>query len=232
MLRINYFQQIKHTGMKKFCFILLFFISLLCHGQPTDSLRMAECGKQLKSFYLGMDVLQKWQAGQHINWETGEPDDPDAVSGIRTHCSAFVAAACERRGIYILRPPEHKQELLANAQVKWLNSDKAKEFGWHPIVKNILSEAQKMADEGYIVVACAQNPDRHKPGHIALVMPADLSSQQIQQNGPMLIQSSTKNSIDAWFRNAFRHHIADWNAPTDNVLFFYNDKLLCSGNNT
>lgn len=211
--------------MKKFMFILLFFISILYSAQ--DSVRITQCGEQLKSFYLGMDVLHKWQSGRHINWQTGEPDDPGAVSGIKTHCSAFVAAACERRGIYILRPPEHKQELLANAQFKWLTSDQAKDFGWHPIIKNILFEAQKMADEGYLVVACAQNPDRHKPGHIALVMPAHLSSQQIQQNGPLLIQSSTQNSVDAWFRDAFRHHIADWNAATDHVVFFYNAKLGC-----
>ncbi|KAA0127356.1 hypothetical protein FY557_13355 [Chryseobacterium sp. SN22] len=100
-----------------------------------DRVRITSCGEQLKSLYLGMDVLHKWQSGRHINWQTGEPDDPGAVSGRKTHCSAFVAAAYERRGIYILRPPEHKQELLANAQLKWLTSDQAKDFGWHPITK-------------------------------------------------------------------------------------------------
>lgn len=83
-----------------------------------DCVRLTSCGEQLKFFYLGMDVLHKWPAGRHINWQTGEPDDPDAVSEIRTHCSAFIAAACERQGIYILRPPGHRQELLANAQFK------------------------------------------------------------------------------------------------------------------
>lgn len=211
--------------MRKELILFIFFISAFFFGQ--DSLKIDHCGKELRTFYLGMDVLHKWQSGQHINWQTGEPDDPEAVSGIRTHCSAFVAAACERRGIYIVRPPEHKQELLANAQFRWLNSVQAKDFGWHPIAGNIFSEAQRRADEGYMVVACAQNPDRHKPGHIALVMPADVSSVQIQQNGPLLIQSSTKNSVNALFRNAFRHHITDWNSATENVLFFYNDKLSC-----
>lgn len=217
--------------MKRFRFIILFFISVLCYGQDVDSLRMTACGKQLQTFYLGMDVLHKWQSGQHINWLTGEPDDPDAVSGIRTHCSAFVAAACERRGIYILRPPEHQQELLANAQVKWLTSDQARGFGWHPIKEHVLFEAQKIADQGYMVVACAQNPDRHKPGHIALVMPTNLSLQQLQQSGPVMIQSSTTNSVNALFRDAFRRHIADWNSVADDVLFFYNDKLCCPADN-
>jgi len=211
--------------MKKFGLILIFFVSVLYSGQ--DSLKITSCGEQLKSFYIHMDVLHKWQSGQHINWQTGEPDNPDAVSGIRTHCSAFVAAACERKGIYILRPPEHKQELLANAQVKWLGSGQAENFGWHRITENILFEAQKMADEGYFVIACAQNQDRHKPGHIALVMPADVSSLQLQQNGPVLIQSSTKNSTDALFRDAFRHHITDWSSAANEVFFFYNDKWPC-----
>ncbi|GEN76083.1 hypothetical protein [Chryseobacterium hagamense] len=214
--------------MKKLSLILLFLVSILTYGQETDSLRMTECGRQLKSFYLGMDILHKWQAGQHINWQTGEPDDPDAVSGIRTHCSAFVAAACERKGIYLLRPPEHKQELLANAQVRWLNSGRSKNSGWHALPENTLYEAQRMADEGYLVIVCAQNTNPHKPGHIALVMPADLSLEQNRQYGPLLIQSSAKNRVDAWFRDAFRHYIADWNAPADHVMFFYNDHLPCS----
>ncbi len=215
----------KINMMEKSSFILLFFTFFSCCGQ--DSLRITPCGQALRDAYLAMDILHKWPAGRHVDWQTGDPDDPDAVSGIKTHCSAFVAAACERRGIYILRPPQHKQELLANAQFKWLNSDQAKEYGWYPITKNILSEAQKMADEGFMVVACAQNPDRHKPGHIALVMPAKESLEQIQQNGPLLIQASAENSINALFRKAFRHHIPDWSSATDEVLFFYNNKRAC-----
>lgn len=210
--------------MKKTGFFVFLIIAVYSYGQ--DSLRLTPCGQALRDSYLAMDVLHQWQAGRHVDWQTGEPDDPDAVSGIRTHCSAFVAAACERQGIYILRPPQHKQELLANAQFKWLNSDQAKDDGWYPITKNILSEAQKMADEGCMVVACAQNPDRHKPGHIALVMPAKESLEQIQQNGPLLIQASAENSIHAVFRLAFCRHIADWHSATDQVLFYYNTKKI------
>lgn len=219
---------LKNISMKKIIYTVLILISFVCFGQ--DSLKVSSCGKDLKTFYLNMDVLHKWQSGQHVNWLTGEPDDPNAVSGIRTHCSAFVAAACERRGIYILRPPEHRQELLANAQFKWLNSEQASDFGWHRINKNILYEAQQRANEGYVVVVCAQNQDVHKPGHIALVMPSDLSKEQIHENGPVLIQSSTKNSVDGLFRNSFRHHIINWDSSTDEVVFYYNDKKACIDN--
>jgi len=209
-------------SMRKSLLLTMLLIAGLLYAQ--DSLHVSPCGQKLKSFYLNMDVLHKWLSGQHIDWRTGVPDDPDAVSGIRTHCSAFVAAACERLGIYILRPPEHRQELLANAQFSWLNSKDAGSAGWHLIERNVLYEAQKMADQGYIVVACAQNPDRHKPGHIALVMPSDRSAGALQENGPILIQASGNNSVDQSFRDSFRHHIPDWDSPTDQVRFFYNEK--------
>ncbi len=210
-------------SMRKSFLLTMLVIAGLLYGQ--DSLHVSPCGQKLKSFYLNMDVLHKWLSGQHIDWQTGAPDDPDAVSGIRTHCSAFVAAACERQGIYILRPPEHRQELLANAQFSWLNSKDARSSGWRPIENNVLYEAQRMADQGYIVVACAQNPDRHKPGHIALVMPSDRSAESVQESGPGLIQASGNNSVDQSFRDSFRHHISDWSSPTDHVRFFYHEKL-------
>ncbi|MFX7052567.1 hypothetical protein ABTH91_21265, partial [Acinetobacter baumannii] len=77
-------------------------------------------GKCLRDFYIKENVVEKWLAGHHINWETGEPDNPNATKEIKTHCSAFVAAACKQLNIYILRPPQHAQELLANAQFDWL----------------------------------------------------------------------------------------------------------------
>jgi hypothetical protein len=55
-----------------------------------------------------------------------------------THCSAYVAAAAFYLDIYILRPPNHQQLHLANAQVSWLGADgvengpTAEEAGWSP----------------------------------------------------------------------------------------------------
>ena len=86
-------------------------------------------GQQLQQFYLSMDVENRWIAGSHVNWETGEYDKPDATSGNHTHCSAFVSACCKKMGIYILRPPDHGQKLLANAQYEWLSSPEAKSKG-------------------------------------------------------------------------------------------------------
>ena len=77
-----------------------------------------------------MGVESKWIAGEHVYWETGLPTGvPETSPGKHTHCSAFVAAAAKNLGVYILRPPEHGQKLLANAQNEWLAEEGAAS-GW------------------------------------------------------------------------------------------------------
>ena len=92
-------------------------------------------GDHLASVLDDMNVESLWIAGQHINWETGKPDRGGDYEGPgnHTHCSAFSAAAAKRLGIYLLRPPEHGQLLLANAQSKWLESAAAEKEGWHRV---------------------------------------------------------------------------------------------------
>ena len=77
-----------------------------------------------------MGVESKWIAGEHVYWETGLPTGvPETSPGKHTHCSAFVAAAAKNLGVYILRPPEHGQKPLANAQNEWLAEEGAAR-GW------------------------------------------------------------------------------------------------------
>ena len=97
--------------------LILFFLSASLSVASGQSLvKMDSAGVKLQGFYLSMNVENLWISGQHVNWKTGEADKPDATAGIHTHCSAFVAAACDRKGVYILRPPKHGQVLLTNAQ--------------------------------------------------------------------------------------------------------------------
>lgn len=210
--------------------IILLSIGFVNLFYSQASLEISSCGTSLKNYYLNLGVEQKWQSGQHIDWLTGLPDNPNATTGIRTHCSAFVAAACYKQNIYILRPPQHRQELLANAQYDWLTSSQSKTFGWEPIVGNVLEESQKKANDGYFVVIAAKNDDRHKPGHIALVMPAEISAEKLKESGPVLIQASTKNSANLSVKYSFRHHISDWNQPTENLIFYYNRQKFCTKN--
>ena len=123
-----------------------------------------------------MDVENHWPAGEHVNWQTGVPDGrPETSPGKHTHCSAFVAAAAKQLGIYILRPPEHSQVLLANAQYDWLASADGQAKGWQALPD--AQAAQQRANQGWLVVASYHNRRDDKPGHIAIVRPASAKHQ-------------------------------------------------------
>src|SRR5271155_3709392 len=96
---------------------------------------ISPAGARLASFLDNMDVESLWLANQHVNWETGKPDRGAAYEGPgnHTHCSAFAAAAGKRLGVYMLRPPEHGQELLSNAQALWFSGAEAQKDGWRPV---------------------------------------------------------------------------------------------------
>ncbi len=155
-----------------------------------------------------MDVEHKWIAGQHVDWETGLPDgSPERLPGRHTHCSAFVAAAAKRLGVYILRPPEHGQVLLANAQNEWLASE-GRDEGWRLAPDGV--EAQDLANSGKLVVASYHNHRDEKPGHIVIVKPSDKPLADIEQEGPQVIQAGTVNSSSISAKAAFAGHPAAW----------------------
>src|SRR5262245_41831848 len=79
-------------------------------------------GRHLAEVLDSMHVEEHWIAGAIVDWRTGDPTGQPLKAGDtgkHTHCSQFTAAACEKLGIYILRPPEHSAVLLANAQFEW-----------------------------------------------------------------------------------------------------------------
>jgi hypothetical protein len=141
--------------------VLLAVVSLGGAGaraQPCCGPITAE-GKRLAAFLDASGVDHLWLAGWHVDWQTGTADRPEPGGPeAKTHCSAFVAAVAERLGAYILRPPEHRQSLLANAQMGWLGRDGASS-GWQPAAG--AAAAQQMANAGMLVVAAFQNPDPH-----------------------------------------------------------------------
>ena len=138
-----------------------------------------------------LGVEQKWIAGSHVNWETGAPDgDPEPLPAHHTHCSAFVAAAAKRLGVYILRPPEHGQILLSNAQADWLAGPGAAQ-GWRALPD--AAAAVAAANRAELVVAVYKNPDPHVPGHVAIVRPTRKSAAEIAADGPEIIMAGVKN---------------------------------------
>jgi hypothetical protein len=163
-----------------------------------------------------MNVKNKWIAGAHIDWETGEADDSaERLPGRHTHCSAFVAAAAKKLGVYILRPPEHGQVLLANAQNEWLASEGGAR-GWRALRSAL--EAQDAANRGLLVVASYRNHRDNKPGHIAIVRPSNKSEQALAEEGPDVIQAATVNSVSISVRAGFAGHPAAWN---DDEIKYY-----------
>lgn len=138
-----------------------------------------------------LDVEHRWPAGQHVNWETGIPTGrPETTPGAHTHCSAFVAAAAQRVGIYILHPPEHAWTLLANAQHDWLPAGGAT-LGWKRISDGL--EAQDYANRGWLVVASYRNHRDDESGHIAIVRPSEKDLGALQAEGPQITQAGSNN---------------------------------------
>jgi hypothetical protein len=174
-------------------------------------------GDRLAQLLDSMNVESLWLANEHVNWETGEPDRNADYEGPgrHTHCSAFAAAVAKRLDVYLLRPPEHGQQLLANAQAEWLDSDAGRKAGWRRVAD--MRKAQRLANEGNLVLALYQNPDKHVPGHVAIVRPSEKSSEAMEENGPELIQAGEHNHSKINVRIGFENHPGAW---PDKVLYY------------
>jgi hypothetical protein len=170
-------------------------------------------GRRLVAVIDSMHVEQKWQAKEHINWETGEPDRPANYEGPgkATHCSAFVAALGERLNVYLLRPPQHGQILLASAQAEWFHDKDGVEKGWKPLDgPDHERTAQEMANQGFLVMIVYESPNPHTPGHIVVVRPSEKSMEQFRKEGPQIAQAGTINYSSYVAAQAFIHHPGAW----------------------
>jgi hypothetical protein len=181
---------------------------MLCAPRTSPAAETTPTAQRLAEVIDAMQVEAHWPAGVHVNWETGVPDgEAERGAGKHTHCSAFVAAAAKRVGIYILRPPEHPQLLLANAQVDWLGEQGAR-HGWQTLSDAV--EAQRYANRGYFVVAAYRNHRDDKPGHIAIVRPSDKGDAAIDEEGPQITQAGGTNYLSTTLKQGFAGHPAAW----------------------
>jgi hypothetical protein len=185
-------------------------------GRADDTAVISPKGLWLAAQLDALSVESKWIAGAHIDWETGLPNGrPETRPGRHTHCSAFVASAAKTLGVYILRPPEHGQVLLANAQNEWLAGAGADQ-GWRPVTSAL--EAQSLANSGVLVVASYHAHRDDKPGHIAIVRPSVVTAEDIAAGGPTLIQAGSLNSAAIPAKQGFAGHIHAWR---DNEIAYY-----------
>ncbi len=183
-------------------------IALPIAGTRANAAEISPHATQIAATIDALNVEQHWPAGVHVHWETGVPDGkPETSQGKHTHCSAFVAAAAKQLGIYILRPPEHPQILLANAQYDWLAGE-GQQQGWHPVRDAVA--AQEQANLGFLVVATYKNHHDDKPGHIAIVRPSDRSIASIRNDGPQITQAGGTNYRSTSLRQGFAGHPAAW----------------------
>ena len=167
-------------------------------------------GERLAALLDRLDVEHLWLARLHVNWETGEADrGPDYVGPDRaTHCSAFAAAVGQRLGVYMLRPPEHGLTLLATAQTHWFGSAAGQAAGWRAVAS--MAEAQRLANQGQLVVIGYPIPDRHRPGHIVIVRPSLKSAAALAVEGPQVIQAATRNRSSWPAAKSFNLHAGAW----------------------
>jgi hypothetical protein len=175
---------------------------------PCLAEEIAPPGKKLLKKLDAMDVEHHWLPGVPVNWKSGEPTGKAPTgNGKHTHCSAFAAEACRRLGVYILRPPEHSQELLANAQYDWL-FDAGKSEGWRQVKEPTM--AQHDANQGFLVVAVYKEKDPKRPGHIAIVRPSTKSAQEIAAEGPQITQAGGHNANSTSLKHGFANHPDAW----------------------
>jgi hypothetical protein len=192
---------------------------------PTRVLASACCGpitaagSRLAAFLDGTGVDHLWLHGFRVNWETGEAITAWGDGRPHTHCSAFVASVAMRLGIYVLRPPQHSQVLLANAQMGWLRSPEASAMGWQSLPD--VTSAQMRANLGELVLAAFENPDADKPGHIAIVRPSEIDAATLLANGPFVTQAGLHNALSVLLAEGFANHKGSWLAGgTGSVRFF------------
>jgi len=178
-------------------------------------------GYRLADVIDAMHVEQLWQAKEHINWETGQPDRPANYEGPgkATHCSAFAAALGERLHVYMLRPPQHSQILLASAQAEWFHEKDGVEKGWQPLnAQGREQRAQELANQGSLVVIVYESPNPHTPGHIVIVRPSEKSPEDFRKEGPQVAEAGTNNYSSFIAARSFTHHPGAW---PDGVRYYW-----------
>jgi hypothetical protein len=188
----------------------------LASGQREWAAEPSCCGPVSAKGHRLLEVLEStnveslWLAHEHVNWETGEPDKGADYEGAgrSTHCSAFAASVGKRLGVYMLRPPEHGQILLANAQANWFGAASGKQNGWREL--RTARDAQSSANQGNLVVIVFANPDPHRPGHVAIVRPAHRPERLLDENGPEITQAGQRNYLKTSTKVGFLHHPGAW----------------------
>jgi len=173
-------------------------------------------GARLAQFIDRMDVEHFWLSKAHVDWKTGKQDRPAVTNS--THCSAFAAAVGYYMNVYMLRPPEHPTLYLASAQVHWFGTNEGRKDGWRAVTSQ--AEAQRLANNGSLVVIGFESPDEEVHGHIVVVRPAMKTNAELEQDGPQVAQAAMHNRNTDVAANSFKAHPGAW---PDKVRYYAHD---------
>jgi hypothetical protein len=184
-------------------------------------------GPRLTEFLDGLPLTSRWIHHHRVVWQTGQQNAPEGQGPeAETHCSAFIAAAALMLDIYVLRPPNHGQELLANAQAAWLAGEAtypgptAAASGWIALGSSgdpgALKAAVDAANLGRLVVGVYKAPSVRKPdgklhqvpGHTCIVRPQ--SAAAVGDDGPRVMCAADVNRTDTPMQTAFHAHPEAW----------------------
>lgn len=182
-------------------------------------------GQQLAS-YLNSFQVQYWWPTIPVNWQTGSANTPTPPSPnttlTGTHCSDFTTAVAWPLGIYILRPPIYPDGWndMANYQDLWFKTNNETPYGWLTISNSSTNmiQAQDLANQGNLVIACYLNPDINDSGHTAVIFPYSNTVANIEAVGPEECQAGTYNYNLTNVEQGFSEHPGAF--PT-NIDYFY-----------
>jgi hypothetical protein len=181
-------------------------------------------GARLVAFLDGTGVDHLWLPGSQVNWQTGVPTGVwSNTASSHTHCSAFAASAAMRLGVYVLRPPEHHENLLANAQMGWLRSAGGAAKGWQHL--SDVQAAQARANAGDLVLAAFENPDPHKSGHIAIVRPSSIDAATLLASGPFVTEAGQRNALSISLQRGFAGHHGAWVPGGGGAIAFFSHTI-------
>ena len=148
----------------------------------------------------GAGVDHLWLRGWHVDWQTGAPGPRRAGRTGGEHPLQRFRGRDRRTPRHrVLHPPQHRQNLLANAQLRWL-AEQGGEKGWAPLAGP--REAEERANRGELVLAVWQNPNPRRPGHIAIIRPSEKTDAQLDADGPEETQAGTRNYLDTTIASA------------------------------
>ena len=72
-----------------------------------------------------------------------------------------------------------------------------------------------------LVLEAFENPNRHRPGHIAIIRPSEKTRVALDREGPQETQAGETNAISTTTAAGFRHHRGAWSSDGTGGLHYY-----------